>query len=502
MTARGAQRLWSRPSAARPGRGPATFSGITTIIAVAMLVAACGGAAVTPSQSQSQSPSPAPGTASPEVGSASPSATQTVPPAPVLTPAPGQEFAIAMGLAKPASPAASADSVSGAINDFGLDLLRRMDSRGNLCASPTSIALALGMLRPGARGITATEMDEVLHSFGAPGQAPEIQALLKSLLSQTFYDDTNFYSEDPQATPDHTGRTLDQILTLGDQVFSQPGMNLEPAFLDSLSSAYGAGMGLLDFKKDPEAARKVINKWVSDNTNGRIPEILQSGDLTTRTRIALANAIYFKGAWTHAFDPKETKPLPFTTDAGAKVSVPTMAIETILPYSAGSGYRAVDLGFGGQGSLSMLIVVPDNMKSFVTGLTASKFESIVRGEEQYIVTLALPRFSAETRLDLADTLKAMGMTSAFSDTADFSGITKDEHLAIARVIHQANIDVVEEGTTAAAATVVIGKATGGPGPDYPLTTLQVNKPFLYFIRDATSGAILFMGLINDPSLKS
>jgi serpin B len=149
----------------------------------------------------------------------------------------------------------------------------------------------------------------------------------------------------------------------------------------------------------------------------------------------------------------------------------------------------------------MLIVVPDKLDSFVAGLTAAKFASIVTGESPYIVTLTLPRFSAETRTDLADTLKAMGMTDAFSRAADFSGITQDERLAVSKVIHQANIDVDEEGTTAAAATVVTGRATMGPGPDYPLTTLNVNKPFLYFIYDKTSGAILFMGQITNPATK-
>jgi len=412
-----------------------------------------------------------------------------------------------MGLAKPASPADSAASVSGAINDFGLDLLRRMDSKGNTCASPTSIALALGMLRPGARGITATQMDAVLHSFGAPGHEPEIQALLKSLRSQTYYDDSDFRSDDPLATPDHAGKTPAVELNVADQVFSQPGMNLQPAFLDSLSSSYGAGMGLLDFNANPEAARLVINRWVSQNTKARIPEILQPGDLDASTRIALANAIYFKGLWTHVFDTADTKSLPFTTGGGSKVTVPTMTFDHYLPYSAGSGYRAVDLSFGDSSktSLSMLFVVPDDLASFTNGLTSAKLASIISGERTYDVDLALPRFSAVTRLDLAATLKAMGMTAAFDDsTADFSGITTDEPLVVSKVIHQANIDVVEQGTTAAAATVVIGRSTmgGGDATPPPKVKLQVDKPFLYFIYDSATGAVLFMGHINDPSLKS
>lgn len=386
------------------------------------------------------------------------------------------------------------------INAFGFDLLRRLDSQGNLCASPASIALALAMVRAGARGQTATEMDAVLHSLGSDPQAQAIVALLQSLQSDTYYEDSDWYAEDPMATP-VPGKEALVELDVSNAVFSQKGMTLQPGYLDALSSRFGAGVGLLDYKNDPEAARLAINRWASDRTKGRIPEVLQPGDITTLTRIALANAIYLKAAWNSPFDETLTGSKPFTLADGSKVSVPTMAIDHEFSYAAGRGWSAVDLPYA-AGNMSMTIIVPDDMASFTAGLTATKFNSIVSQETGRTVDLTLPRFSAETRINLASLLAAMGMPTAFDPArADLSGITQDEQLYIAKVIHQANIDVVEQGTTAAAVTVVMVATTGGgdePTPP-PHVTFHVDKPFLYFIRDVRSGAVLFMGRIDNPA---
>jgi len=457
-----------------------------------------GGATFTPWSTNLASPTPS--------LNATPSPAPSLNATPSPTPSTGApaEFDIAMGKAGPLAPAADLGILAGSeINDFGFDLLRRLDSNGNLCASPTSIALALAMVRQGARGATATEMDKVLHNFGSTGQADEIVALLQALRNQTLYDDLNFYSADPSATPDHTGKQPLVELDVSNAVFSQKGMNLEQAYLDALSSEFGAGVGLLDYENDPEAARLTINKWASDATKGRIPQVLQPGDITKRTRIALANAIYLKAGWSYPFDPSKTKSLPFTRPDGSKVSVPTMASDLVYQYAAGKGYRAVQLPLGGSyGSLSMTIVVPDDMSSFVNGLTAAKLASIDTQGKSYQADLTLPRFSAESRTDLASALTAMGMPTAFNpDKADLSGITTDQKLSIDKVIHQANIDVVEQGTTASAVTVVlVGTTGGGPEPTPPPPVkFHVDKPFLYFIREGGTGAVLFMGRIDDPS---
>jgi serpin B len=154
----------------------------------------------------------------------------------------------------------------------------------------------------------------------------------------------------------------------------------------------------------------------------------------------------------------------------------------------------------------MTVIVPDDMASFVAALVAASLAAIWKSEEQYDVTLTLPRFKADSHFDLADALKAMGMPTAFGEfSADFSGINGNlpAPLYIAKVIHQANIDVDEEGTTAAAATVLIMKgSTAGPPPEYPLVTFHVDRPFLFLIHDNATGAVLFAGRIDDPSATS
>ena len=485
-----------------PARTLSTRAGIKGIGAamIAVLVAgACGSAAVTPGPTAVPSPtlwasdSVAP-TATPTLV-----ATPAIPgPTPFLTQEPGSDFAMALGRAGLFAPAADSGALAGTeLNDFGFDLLRRLDASGNLCASPASIALALAMVRPGARGATATEMDKVLHGFGSPAQASEIFSLLKALGSVTALDES-----DPAATPDPSAKPVVE-LDVSNAVFSQKGMSLQAAYLDALTSSFGAGLGLLDYKNDPEGARAIINKWASERTKGRIPAVLQPGDIDSMTRIALANAIYLKAAWAAQFDPASTKSLPFTRQDGSPVSVPTMAISREFSYAAGSGYRAVTLPFTGS-ALSMTIVVPDDVTSFVAGLTSDRLAAIGSQARQYLVNLTLPRFSVETRTDLAAQLAALGMPALFdSSAADLSGITTDEHLSIAKVIHQANIDVVEQGTTAAAVTVAVGRATAvGPAEGIQEVIFKVDRPFLYLIREQTTGAVLFMGRVADPSTKN
>jgi serpin B len=288
-------------------------------------------------------------------------------------------------------------------------------------------------------------------------------------------------------------------LDVSNAVFAQQGMTLQPAYLDSLSSVYGAGVGLVDYQNNTEAARLAINKWGNLRTKGRIPNILSPGDIDSSTRITLANAIYFKAIWDEQFDVSATKKLSFTRADGSKVSVPTMAMQMEYMYGAGTGYRSIKIPF--ISSAYMTIIVPDNMATFIGGLSAASLASMESKQSIYIVNLTLPKFSTDSRSDLATILQAMGMTSAFDPTsADLSGITTDQKLWLYNVIHEANIDVDENGTTAAAVTVVGGR--GGAGEPPPSTTFHINKPFLYFVQESTTGAVLFMGRIDDPSAKS
>jgi Serine protease inhibitor len=395
-------------------------------------------------------------------------------------------------LAKANVPRASADpafakDAASAINAFGIDLyLRIATGDGNVVVSPASIAIALGMARAGALGTTATEMDAVLRDLATDDHAAWLNALDAALASRT------------GTFPDATNESQPVTLRTANAPFSQRGMKLVDAYLEALASRYGAGLQLVDYKTESEAARKAINAWVSDQTEKRIPELLVPGTITPDVRLTLVNAIYLKAAWLTPFAEQATKTGAFTRLDGSTVDVPLMHGGGPLPYASGDGWQAVELPYVGS-SLALMVIVPDDFASFGKGLTPELLAEITGALEDRAVTLTLPKFGIESKIELAATLAAMGMPTAFEPgLADFSGITTEEQLSISAVIHQANIDVDEKGTTAAAATAIVMRGTAEPGE--PIT-LTVDRPFLFALRDVPTGTVLFLGRVTDPSVK-
>ena len=373
-----------------------------------------------------------------------------------------------------------------AIDAFGFDFYKSgLTSSGNDVFSPASIVLALSMAQVGARGETASQMDAVLHSALGAGGGNGINSLSQALagLSGT--------------VKDPAGKEHQQTLRITNAPFSQQGLQLEGPFLDTLASRYGAGLRLVDFQSDPDGARRLINSWVNDQTEQRIPELLEK--LDPLTRLVLVNAIYLKAPWLEAFAESDTKTAPFTRPDGSQVSVPTMSLSLSEGrYASGSGWQAVELPYL-IGPLAMTIVVPDDLVAFEHGLDAALFAQITAGLGAAEVDLTLPRFKVETKSDLSSALAGMGMPLAFDPgRADFSGITAQEQLYIEKVVHQANIAVDEKGTEATAATaVVMALASAAPSQ---AVTLHVDRPFIFAVRDTNTGAILFLGRVVDPSL--
>jgi serpin B len=399
----------------------------------------------------------------------------------------GDDAALARADVPRASTAPEDAAAAGtAIAALGFDLYRAMaaDGESNVVLSPTSIALALAMARAGARGQTATEMDAVMRDLGADANAAWLNALDAALAARsgTFKDDA--------------GQDLPVALRIANASFAQAGMPIEQAYLEALASRYGAGLRLVDYRREAEAARKVINAWVDDQTEQRISELLVPGVLTPESRLTLVNAIYLKAPWQTAFSVDATQPGAFTRADGSIVEVPMMQVGEAMPYAAGTGWRAVEIPYVGR-SLAMTVIVPDDLAAFEAALTAGQLATITGALAEAPVALTFPKFSIETKARLGDILAALGMPTAFSDAADFSGITTAEQLVISEVIHQANIDVDEKGTEAAAATAVVMRA--GSAPAEPVT-LRVDRPFLFALRDVPTGAILFLGRVADPSI--
>jgi serpin B len=369
---------------------------------------------------------------------------------------------------------------------FAFELYQALKGKdGNLFYSPYSISLALAMTYAGARGETAQQM------------ANTLQFLLEQARLHPAFNwlDAKLASRGQGAHgKDGEGFRLNIV----NAIWGQKDYEFLPAFLDVLAENYGAGLRILDFITETEASRLAINDWVSNQTEGRIKDLIPQGAISELTRLVLTNAIYFNAAWAYPFDEKVTENGPFYLLDGGQVTVPMMKQTESFGYADGEGYQAVELPYDGD-ELSMVILLPasGNFKAFEEGLQAQKVSDIISGLRPTQVALTMPKFEFDSEFSLADTLAAMGMPIAFSpDEADFSGMTGNHDLFISDVIHKAFVAVDEAGTEAAAATAVIMNLTSVPEPPVEVT---LDRPFIFLIRDIETGSILFIGRVLNPS---
>lgn len=279
---------------------------------------------------------------------------------------------------------------------------------------------------------------------------------------------------------------------------------LQVNFLDLLSRHYDAGINIVDFVGEPDACRLIINDWVSGQTHDRIKDLLPEGSITVDTRLVLTNAIYFLADWLIKFPDTLTDNQSFTRLDGSQVTVPMMNLRSnpvkLLYYDAGN-CRIIELPYKGN-RLVMNLILPDSgtYNNFEQNLSAEIISELINGlDSMGLVTVRIPRFEFTTAsISLVDAFKNLGMTAPFSPSADFSGISHGS-LAISDIIHKAFVKVDEKGTEAAAATAVIIGRVSDPAP--PPEQFVANRPFIFFIRDTMTGAILFMGRILDPLVK-
>ena len=403
--------------------------------------------------------------------------------APVRSPAPVSE-AVSHLTRTSTVPGDEHDAAS-STNAFAYDLVRQLaDPESNLVISPASILLALSMTRVGARGTTESEMNAVLHVPDPATIDHSINALTTLLSGRNGMR----HSKD---------RDGEVELSIANAVWARREIPWKPPFLDILAAQYGSGVSLVDFAADPDAARTAINEWVATGTRQRITELLERGMIDAGTMMVLVNAIYFRAGWATPFDKRMTSPAAFTKADGSSVEVEMMHCAGSMPYASGRGWQATALAYVGD-ELQLALVVPDAGRSGdVAGRLGEVVEALARPESAD-VTLGLPKFDFGTKTDLVTVLSALGMPSAFSD-ADFSGMTEAAGLSIAAVVHQANVAVDEEGTVAAAATAVVMAASATTAPPRAVT-LILDRPFLFAVRDVSSGTILFLGVVNDPAV--
>jgi serpin B len=289
-------------------------------------------------------------------------------------------------------------------------------------------------------------------------------------------------------------------LRVANRLWGQQGFHFLPGFLKVTSANFGADLGLVDFGQS-EAARKTINTWIEEQTAGKIQNLLAPGVLNANTRLVLTNAIYFKARWTHEFSKGATADAPFHTSAAAEIAVPTMHQTERLNYGAADGIQVLELPYGGDHSLSMFILLPDKVDGLADlekRLTGENLQKWLAGLQSRPVKVDLPKFKMTSEFSLSDTLAALGMPLAFSNKADFSGMSTQEPLSISAVIHKAFVAVDEDGTEAAAATAVGIKAeAAAPSPEEPIE-FRADHPFVFLIRDKRTQSILFIGRLAQP----
>jgi len=372
---------------------------------------------------------------------------------------------------------------------FALDLYQKLKEQpGNLFFSPFSISTSLAMTYAGARGQTEAEMAKAIHfdlnQTNLPAAFSELMARMNRIQ-----------------------RWNRIMLKTANSLWCQQDYQFTEAFLNVAHQYYGAEARQVDFRNSAPAANE-INGWVEHRTNRKIKDAVSPDQFTDLTRLVLCNAIYFKGKWQHQFKVRDTKPDVFHVTTNETVTVPVMSQKAHFKTarSDDDSVELLELPYSGT-DLSMVILLPQiehpspdiehpGLSDLEQKLTADNLRVWLARLDQaspHETWVTLPRFTTAQSFDLVETLQSLGMTSAFGDGADFSGMDGTTNLYISDVIHKAFVEVNESGTEAAAVTLSLALSRSMPG------RFIVDHPFIFLIRENGSGSILFIGRIVDPT---
>jgi len=366
---------------------------------------------------------------------------------------------------------------------FAFDLYDKLKEKdGNLFFSPYSISTALAMTYAGARGNTEKQMAEGLHfTLNQKRLHPAFARL--------------------EATLNAVQKKEGIELSIANALWAQKDYHFLREFLDLTKKNYGAVLNHVNFKEACEPTRRKINAWVEQKTKNKIKDLIKPGVLDPLTRLVLTNAIYFKSYWASQFKKSWTKPRLFWLTPGKSINVPMMSQKEKFKYAERDGLKILELPYIGN-HLSMIVLLPekvDGLAQLEGMLSKKKLNAWVGRLREKKVFVILPKFKMSSQFRLDKTLALMGMPDAFSRQADFSGMDGTRMLYISAIIHKAYVDVNEEGTEAAAATGgVMGITAVAPAPPRP-TIFRADHPFVFLIRHNTSGSILLLGRVVDPT---
>lgn len=367
--------------------------------------------------------------------------------------------------------------------EFALDLYRLLAAQGdgNLCYSPHSVRTALALAYAGADGTTRDEMAAALHlSLSPVEQHAALAELSRAVASAARRSGAQWHE--------------------ANRLWVQAGLPLQPEYLSLLRSHYDAAPATVDFERDSEAARGAINAWVAEQTSQKIAQLLAPDSLAADTRLVLTNAVYFHAEWDAPFDKKWTRDADFNLADGQQVPVRMMHRWAKFGYAEDERVQVLEIAYR-RGTMSMLVVLPKDgaeLPALERQLDNEQLEAWTAALRERDVQVFLPRAKVSGDWQLAEVLAALGMPTAFSDAADFSGITPGRDLLLSRVVHQAVVEINEEGTEAAASTAVGLAPTSAPLEEEPAPVFRADHPFVVLVRDNATGALLFVARVADP----
>ena len=375
----------------------------------------------------------------------------------------------------------AADShIPSALNTFSVESYKQLArSEENLSLSPFNIATALSMALTGARGQTAQQIQSVLHLRYDAAYDAALAALLADL-----------------AKAGNNGGN--QLLT-ANGLWVQKGFAVQPAFENTLANSYQAPPTLVDFLRASETARSQINAWSEEHTKGKIKDLFPAGSLDARSRLVLTSAIYFYGQWQTPFVTSRTQPGPFILPTGATGEANFMNQTSHFGYAETPSAQILEMRYAGTG-IVFDVLLPKTISSLPNlekSLTKDTLSAWLGKLSTRKVQVSLPKFRAESEFSPGKALSMMGMPTAFTDKADFSGISPKGNLLISEVVHKSFVDVSERGTEAAAATGLAMALTSVRSPD-EVVVFRADHPFLFLIRDTRTEVILFIGRLTNP----
>ncbi|XP_009999203.1 PREDICTED: ovalbumin-related protein X-like [Chaetura pelagica] len=386
-------------------------------------------------------------------------------------------------------------SITAANSEFAFDIYKELKVHhvnDNIFCSPLSIIAALAMVYLGARGNTEYQMEKVLHFDKIAGLEGTIQTKCGKSV--------NIHLLFKELLSDITAPKSNYSLHIANRLYAEKTSPILPIYLKCVRKLYRAGVEMVNFKTAPDQARQLINSWVENQTNGQIQDFLEPGSVDLETVLVLVNAIYFKGIWKTAFKEEHTREMPFRVTEQESKPVQMMCQNSTFKMAvvAAEKMKILELPYT-TGELSMLVLLPDDISDLEQLENKISFEKLTEWTspnvmEKRRVKLYLPRMRIEEKYNLTSVLEALGMTDLFSPSANLSGISTAKNLKISEVIHEAYMQVNEEGTEMAGTSGAMGVTKQASEPE----EFKADHPFLLLTRHNPTNSILFIGRYHSP----